>query len=282
MTNLQTSNNGINTSNLDRRSIDLRKTIVKMVESSRRGHIGSALSLVEILRVLFDHILRYDPKNPQWFERDRFVLSKGHGCLALYVLLAEKGFFPEEELWKFCRHNGLLGGHPETFVPGIEASTGSLGHGLSIGIGFALNAIMKKTSYRTFVVIGDGEANEGSIWEAAMCAARHKLSNLTLLVDYNKQQSYGSTSEVQKLEPFADKWKSFGMSVKEVNGHNVADLEQLLSSLPFESEKPSVIICHTVKGKGIDFLEGNLEWHHKNKLTDVEICSLYKALEVAQ
>ena len=162
---------------LDHRSKDLRKTIVKVLETAGRGHMGAALSLVEILRVLYDDILRYDAKNPEWNERDRFILSKGHGCLALYVLLAEKGFFQEDELWKFCKSDGLLGGHPEHKVPGIEASTGSLGHGLSIGIGFALNARFEKRDSRTFVVIGDGESNEGSIWEAAMCASKHQISN---------------------------------------------------------------------------------------------------------
>jgi len=266
---------------LDSRSTHLRRTIVKVMEASRRGHVGSALSLVEILRVLYDDILNYDPRNPKWPERDRFILSKGHGCLALYVLLAEKGFFPEDELWKFCRHDGILGGHPETTIPGVEASTGSLGHGLSIGVGFALHARMKSESHRTFVVIGDGESNEGSVWEAAMSASKHRLSNLTVLVDYNKQQSYGSSSEVQELEPFGDKFRSFGLAVREVNGHDVVALEEELHSLPFDVDRPSVIICHTVKGKGVDFLEGNLDWHHKNKLTDAEIRSLYNALEVA-
>jgi len=265
---------------LDARSIELRKRIVRVMESSRRGHIGSALSLVEILRVLYDHVLRYDPQNPKWTGRDRFILSKGHGCLALYVLLAEKGFFPEDELLKFCRHDGLLGGHPETTIPGVEASTGSLGHGLSIGVGFALNALLRKNGSRTFVVIGDGESDEGSVWEAAMSASRYGLSNLTVLVDYNKQQSYGSTSEVQELEPFAQKWRSFGLAVEEVDGHDVGELRRAMDRLPFEQGKPSVVICHTVKGKGIGFIEGDLDWHHKNKLTDSEIASLYRALEV--
>lgn len=264
----------------DQRSLGLRKQTVRMMEAGRRGHLCSALSLVEILRVLYDHVLAYDPENPKWSERDRFILSKGHGCLALYVMLADKGFFPEDELWKFCKFEGILGGHPETKVPGIEASTGSLGHGLSIGIGFALNARISKTQYRTFVVIGDGEANEGSIWEGALSAAKHGLSNLTVLIDYNKQQSYGSTSEVLELEPLAAKWRSFGWAVKEVDGHDVEALKQVLTEVPFENGKPNLIICHTIKGMGIDFIERDLSWHHKNKLTDAEICALYEALEV--
>lgn len=265
---------------LDNRSLILRTTIIRMLEYSRRGHLGSAFSLIEILRVLYDDILRYDPKNPEWVDRDRCILSKGQGCLALYVLLADKGFFPEEELWKFCKSDGILGGHPEHKVPGVEASTGSLGHGLSIGIGMALNANYEKSDYRTFVIIGDGESNEGSIWEAAMCAGKHRLSNLTVLVDYNKHQSYGSTFEIQDLEPFADKWRSFGFATAEVDGHSVDELRTLMASLPLESNRPSAIICHTIKGKGVDFAENNMEWHHKNRVTDEEIQALFAALEV--
>lgn len=267
-------------SGLDSRSIELRKTIVAMMECARRGHLASALSVVEILRVLYDDVLRYDPKNPQWSQRDRCILSKGHGCLALYAILAEKGFFPTEELWKFCKSEGILGGHPEYGkIPGVEASTGSLGHGLSIGIGFALNARYEKSDHRVFVVISDGESNEGSVWEAALCAGKHRLSNLTVLVDYNKQQSYGTTFEVQDLEPFADKWKAFGFQVAEVDGHDVSALRSVLAGLPLGPDRPSAIICHTRKGKGIGFVEGNLEWHHKNRVSDEEIRSLFAALE---
>jgi len=266
---------------LDKRSKELRKTIVKIFELAGRGHLASALSLVEIVRVLYDHVLKYDPSRPKWIERDRCILSKGHGCLALYALLGEKGFFPEEELWKFCHQEGILGGHPEqTKVPGVEASTGSLGHGLSIGIGFALNGKYEKKDYRTFVILGDGECNEGSIWEGAMSASKHKLDNLVVLVDYNKQQSYNTTFEVQDLEPFAEKWKSFGFATEEVDGHDVEQLKSVLGRLPFEKGKPSAIICHTVKGKGIEFVEGDLKWHHKSNLKDDEIQKLYDALGV--
>lgn len=264
---------------LDYRSKQLRRKIIEMVEkSSKRGHIPSAFSLIEILRVLFDNILQYDSKKPEWNQRDRFILSKGHGCLALYIFLAEKGFFPEEELWNFCLRDGMLGGHPERKIPGIEVSTGSLGHGLPMGIGFALNAKYEKANYRTFVIIGDGEADEGSIWEAAMCAGKHKLSNLIVIVDYNKHQSYSSTREVQDLEPFADKWKSFGFAVREVDGHNLEKLNKAFSDLPIEKNKPNIIICHTIKGKGIDFMENNLAWHHKSNISDEEFKRLYNQL----
>jgi len=271
----------VSTTPLDRRSRELRAQIVRMLEKGGRGHIGAAFSLVEMLRVLYDDILRYDAKNPRWAQRDRFILSKGHGCLALYVLLAEKGFFPESELWKFCKTDGILGGHPEYGkVPGVEASTGSLGHGLPIGVGFALNACYEKSNHRTFVISSDGESNEGSVWEAALCAGKHKLSNLTVLVDYNKQQSYSTTYEVLDMDPFADKWRAFGFAAEEVDGHNVEKLRAVLKRVPLDANKPSVIICHTIKGKGISFVENNLNWHHKNKVTPEEIQSLLAELEV--
>jgi transketolase len=264
---------------LDERSLQLRRIIVRMLEGGGRGHVGSALSLVEILRVLYDDVLKYDPHNPNWLDRDRFILSKGQGCLALYAVLADKGFFPDWELDRFCHSEGLLGGHPEIRVPGIEASTGSLGHGLAIGIGFALNAKYENSDYRTFVAIGDGESNEGSIWEGAMRASKHGLSNLTVLVDYNKQQSYGSTYEVQDLEPVGDKWRAFGFGVAEVDGHDVDQIRSVLANLPVEQGKPTTVVCHTVKGKGIDYVEGNLDWHHKNRLSDDDISALKLALE---
>jgi transketolase len=265
---------------LDTRSLELRRTIIKMMESSGRGHLGSALSLVEIIRVLYDDILQYDSKNPGWPQRDRFILSKGQGCLALYALLAEKGFFPQAELDHVGMSDGILGGHPEITVPGIEASTGSLGHGLSIGIGMALNANHEGDGHRVFVVVGDGECNEGSIWEAALSAGKHKLEALTVLVDYNKYQSYGSVAEVQDLEPFADKWRAFGFGAAEVDGHDVDALRSVLSRLPLESGRPSAIICHTVKGKGFSFVENNMDWHHKNRVSAEEVSALMAELGV--
>lgn len=265
---------------MDPRSKQLRQTIVRILKASRRGHVGAAFSLVEILRVLYDNILRYDPQNPHWAKRDRCILSKGHGCLALYTILAEKHFFPESELWKFCAPDGMLGGHPEHKIPGVEASTGSLGHGLSIGVGMALNGRFEKADYRTFVIIGDGESNEGSVWEAALCAGKHQLDKLTVIIDYNKHQSYSTTREVQDMEPFADKWRAFGFAAMEIDGHDVDALKDTFSKLPLEARKPTAIICHTVKGKGVSFVENNLKWHHKNKVTDQEIESLLQELKV--
>jgi transketolase len=264
---------------LDQRSVALRKTIIRTLEAGQRGHVGAAFSLVEILRVLYDDVLKYDSRRPKWAERDRFVLSKGHGCLALYAILADKGFFPEAELSTFCKSNGLLGGHPEHHIPGVEASTGSLGHGMSLALGMALNGRLDRAAYRTFVVIGDGESNEGSIWEAALSAGKHRLSRFIVLTDYNKHQSYGSTAEVQNLEPLADKWRAFGFAAVDVNGHDPVALREVLSRVPLDPDKPTAVVCHTVKGKGIPFAENDMAWHHQNKVTAADAERLLTALE---
>lgn len=257
----------------------LRRSIISMIEVEKRGHIGPAMSLVEMLRVLYDSFLRYRADDPLWLNRDRLILSKGHGCLALYAILAEKGFFPKEELQTFCMPTSRLGGHPEwKKIPGVEASTGALGHGLSIGVGMALSAKIRKQEYRVVVITGDGELNEGSVWEAAMSAAKHNLSNLTVLVDNNKLQSYGLTKEVLSLEPLADKWKAFGFEVVEVDGHDMKALENLVARLPLSAQKPTTVICHTIKGKGIPFAEGNADWHHKSGLKPHDISALYECL----
>jgi transketolase len=266
--------------NLDQRSVEFRRKILHMIEHVRRGHIGSALSIVEIIRVLYEEVLRLDPENPLWDDRDRFILSKGHGCLALYVALAESGFIRESELSKFCEFDSILGGHPQYGkAPGVEASTGSLGHGLSIGAGIALNGKIDKKDYRTFVLVGDGECDEGTIWEGAMCASKHKLNRLIVIVDYNKMQCYGRVSEVQELEPFVDKWRSFGFNVKEVDGHDTSALRNILKNTPFDAERPQVVICHTVTGKGIHSLEGHAPSHHKSRITDEEMEIFIKELE---
>jgi len=270
----------VQSKDLDKKSIEFRKKIVQIIDNARRGHIGSALSIVEIVRILFEEILNIDSKNPLWEDRDRFILSKGHGCLALYVALAEKGFISAAELSHFCEFDSILGGHPQYGkIPGVEASTGSLGHGLSIGVGIALNGKIDMKNYRTFVLLGDGECNEGSVWEAAMCASKHKLNRLIALIDYNKMQCYGATCEVQNLEPFADKWRSFGFNTKEVNGHDMEELRDILKNVPFDDEKPQAIICHTTKGKGIRSLEGHSPSHHKSKISDDEILALFAELE---
>ncbi|WCL51199.1 transketolase [Leptospira sp. GIMC2001] len=266
---------------MDNRSKHLRRLIVEMMEFEKRGHIGPALSLIEILRVLYDNILNFDSKNPNWEERDRLILSKGHGCLALYSILADKGYFPMEILKTFGKPDSILGGHPERDkVPGVEASTGALGHGLPIGVGMAIAAKIKNKNFRVFVITGDGEINEGSNWEAALSASKHRLSNLSLIIDYNKLQSYGKVSEVLELEPLVDKWRSFGFSTVEVDGHDVNQLKDLFLKLPLENDKPTAIIAHTVKGKGFASAEGNPKWHHKNKISPEEFSDMYKSLEI--
>ncbi|HXP97831.1 MAG TPA: transketolase [Telmatospirillum sp.] len=264
---------------LDARSLTLRRRVVEALEGGGRGHIGSTMSLIEILRVLYDDVMHYRPDEPSWPNRDRFILSKGHGCLAQYALLADKGFFPASELTRFCRRDSFLGGHPEAGkIPGVEASTGALGHGLPIAVGMALAARIKKDEHRIFVVMGDGETNEGSVWEAALCAGKHGLSKLVVMVDYNKLQSYGPTCDVQDMEPFLDKWRAFNFAATEVDGHNVSALRRLLTSMPLAPDRPSAIICHTVKGKGIPFTEGRADWHHKSRLTPDEIAAMFDAV----
>jgi len=265
---------------LDARSRQLRGLVVRALAGGGRGHIGSSLSLIEIMRVLYDDVLNYRSSQPDWRERDRCILSKGHGCLAQYALLADKGFFPVALLDGFCRFDSILGGHPEAAkVPGIEASTGALGHGLPIGVGRALGLRMAGIAARVFVITGDGEINEGSCWEAALSASKHRLSNLTLLIDYNKIQSAGPTAEILDLEPLADKWRSFGFATTEVNGHDVAALREILKAVPLEKDRPTAIICHTVKGKGIPFAEDDAEWHHKSSLKPDLVAKMYQALE---
>jgi transketolase len=265
---------------LDERSKQLRRLVVRALDRGGRGHVGSSMSLIEILRVLYDDVLRFRPSEPKWPDRDRMILSKGHGCLALYAMLADKGFIGADSLDTFCQRDSILGGHPEAGkVPGVEASTGALGHGLSVGLGMALAVRAQKRDSRVFVVMGDGEINEGSVWEAAMCAGKHRLSHLTAIIDYNKIQSAGPTREIQDLEPLADKWRAFGFVAKEVDGHDVTALRSAFRQLPFGPEKPSAIICHTVKGKGIPFAENDPNWHHKAKLSAETVSQMYGALE---
>lgn len=246
-------------------SKNVRKNILKMVTTAKASHVGSALSTVEILVALYFKILNIDPKNPEKEDRDRFLLSKGHASTALYSTLAERGFFPKELLDKFCIDSGVFAGHIilNTDV-GIEASTGSLGHGLPIGVGMAIAAKHDNKKYRICVLMSDGECDEGSVWEAAMLASHLKLDNLVAVIDYNKIQNFGRVKDIVDLEPFADKWVSFGWSVKDINGHDYKEILAAFKKLPFHKGKPSMMIANTVKGKGISFMEDKLEWHYKS------------------
>ncbi len=241
---------------------NLRKAIVHMVHYSQTSHVGSALSAVEILYVLYFKVLRIDPKEPDAPDRDKFLLSKAHGSVALYATLAEKGFFPKNLLERYCVENGLLPGHLDReSVPGVEISAGSLGHGLSIGLGMALANRFDGKKGRVYVLLGDGECNEGSVWEAAMLASTRELKNITAIVDYNKLQGFGRTHEVIDQRSMPARWKAFGWEVCEVDGH---DIEALEKSLKAAQRKPKVVIAHTVKGKGVSFMEDKLEWHYKS------------------
>ncbi len=244
---------------------EIRKRIVRMHAKSRSSHIGSALSSVDILTVLYFGILKIDTKNPWAKKRDRFILSKGHAASALYAVLSLRGFFSEEILDEYCIDGGRLPGHSTMHcVPGVEVSTGSLGHGLSIGVGMAIAAKYDAFEYRIFVLLSDGECDEGSVWEASMFAAHRKLDNLIVIIDYNKLQAFGRTKEVVNLEALSDNWAAFGWEVKEIDGHNFSKIEDTLCRVPFKKNKPGLIIAHTIKGKGVSFMENRLEWHYKS------------------
>ena len=241
----------------------LRAQALRMVHRARSPHIGSNLSIADILAVLYNGILQVDPKRPDWPERDRFILSKGHACAIVYAVLVEQGFFPKEWLETFCQDGGKLWGHIcSQDTPGVEVSSGSLGHGLPIGCGIALAGKRNGQNYRVFVLLSDGECDEGANWEAALFAPQHHLDNLIAIVDYNKIQCFGRTKEVLDLEPFSEKWRTFGWAVCEIDGHNVDEIEAAMLKIPLEPEKPSCIIAHTIKGKGISFMENRLAWHY--------------------
>jgi len=264
---------------LDTRSVNLRNLILDALEGGERGHLGPALSLLEIIRVLYDSVLSHDPKNSAFIDRDRFILSKGHGCLGLYAVLCDHGYFSIEDLKGFCRFNSILGGHPEKGnAPGIEFSTGSLGHGLSVGVGMAMAARLRGEKWRTFILLGDGELGEGAIWEGALHAAKHELGTLTVIIDLNRMQASGLVDTVVPLSPLIDKWKAFGFDVLEVNGHDILEIEKCLNTPLNQFGKPRVVLAHTVKGKGFKSAENSTLWHHKAKITKNEIDLLRKEL----
>jgi transketolase len=235
-----------------------------MVHASGSSHAGSGLSIADLLGVLYGGVLRVDPRQPGWPERDRFILSKGHAAAALYAVLAEQGFFPTAWLGQYCQDGSPLTGHvSHQGVPGVEVSTGSLGHGLSISGGMALVGRQAPRPYRVFVLLSDGECDEGSTWEAALFAGHARLDNLVAIVDYNKIQSLGRVEDVLDLEPLDAKWQAFGWAVRAIDGHDVGAIDETLRSVPFEHARPSCVIAHTVKGKGVSFMEDKLLWHYR-------------------
>lgn len=252
---------GIDTIELAR---SIRKDVLRMVHRTRASHVGSCFSMADILAVLYGRVMRVKPAQPDEHGRDRLIISKGHSAAAVYATLANIGYFPREWLDTYCDNGGLLAGHVSHHVLGVELSTGSLGHGLPVATGMALAGKINRDRQRTFVIMSDGECDEGSIWEAALFAGHHRLDNLTVLVDYNKIQSFGRVADVLQLEPFGAKWRSFGWAVTEINGHDHKVLTETLASLPIEAGKPSALLCHTVKGKGVSFMEDQLAWHYKS------------------
>ena len=247
---------------LTKKSIEYRQKILKYIVGANAGHTGGSLSCIDILNVLYNHVLQVNAHDFADAGRDRYIQSKGHCVEALYVVLADKGFFPETDLETLCRYRSHYIGHPTKKVHGVEQNTGALGHGLSISCGTALAAKMDDKNYRVFTLLGDGELPEGSNWEAALSAAHYKLDNLCAIVDLNGLQITAPTKDVCSTEPLDKKFESFGWAVKHVDGHDLAALQDAFDSLPFEAGKPSVIIAHTVKGKGISYMENELKWHH--------------------
>ena len=243
----------------------IRISALNMTHMSNSSHIGSCLSIADLLAVLYGKVLKISPDNPQWQERDRFILSKGHATAIFYAVLAETGFFPIDWLENYCQDGTLLAGHVNKHkIPGVEVSTGSLGHGLPIACGMALSGKRTKKDYRVFVLLSDGELNEGSNWEAALFAPHHQLDNLVVIIDYNKIQSFGSTSNILELHSLHEKWSSFKWATKEIDGHNLEEIDQTLTNIPFISDRPTLIIAHTTKGKGVSFMENKLAWHYKS------------------
>jgi len=241
---------------------DMRVDIIRMIEAAGNGHPGGSLSVIDILTVLYWKFLKHDPKNPDWADRDRFILSKGHACPALYAVMAKRGYFPHELLLTLRKLGSPLQGHPDRMrLPGIEFSTGSLGQGLSVGVGMAVAAKMDSKSWKTYVVLGDGEMQEGQNWEAFMSAPKWKLDNLVMILDHNNGQIDGTVEQVMNIEPVADKLRAFNWNVQLIDGHDLDAIEKALANAQNAGGKPHAIIAKTIKGKGVSFMENNIAWH---------------------
>ncbi|GAA4394873.1 transketolase [Nibrella viscosa] len=250
------------TQELAQKSVQYRRNILKYIYKAKAGHTGGSLSCIDILNVLYNNVLRVSPETFTSPGRDRYIQSKGHTVEALYVVLADRGFFPESDLETLCQYQSHYIGHPTRKITGIEQNTGSLGHGLALSVGTALSAKLDMLDYRVFTLLGDGELPEGSNWEAALLASHYKLDNLCAIVDKNTLQISGPTADVCNTDPLDQKFEAFGWAVRHVNGHDLTALQDAFNALPFAAGKPSLIIAHTVKGKGISFMENQLKWHH--------------------
>lgn len=244
------------------KSVEYRKKILQYIVGAKAGHTGGSLSCIDILNVLYNNVLKVSPETVKSPDRDRYIQSKGHCVEALFVVLADKGFFPEEDLNSLCKYQSHYIGHPTKKVKGVEQNTGALGHGLPMSVGTAIAAKLDEKDYRVFTLLGDGELPEGSNWEAALTASHYKLDNLCAIIDHNKLQITATTAEVCNTSPIDKKFESFGWAVREIDGNNVAEIQNAFDSLPFEIDKPSLIIAHTIKGKGVSFMENQLKWHH--------------------
>lgn len=248
---------------LQKKSVEYRKKILKYIYGAKAGHTGGSLSCIDILNVLYNSTMNVNPENIKSADRDRYIQSKGHCVEALFVVLADQGFFPESDLETLCKYKSHYIGHPTKKINGIEQNTGALGHGLPLSVGMAIAAKLDHKDYKVFTLLGDGELPEGSNWEAALTASHYKLDNLCAIIDHNKLQISGKTTDVCNTSPIDKKFESFGWSVKHVDGHDLAQLKTVLNRLPFEEDKPSLIIAHTIKGKGVSYMEDQLNWHHK-------------------
>jgi len=271
----------MNVAKLQEIASEIRGRVIANSHNTQTPHLGSCLSCVDILVAAYFHSLRINPQKPRDVERDRFILSKGHGAPALFQVLAMRGFYPEAMLDSYGQDGGILAEHPPTpdHLEGIEAATGSLGHGLPIGLGMALSARINKKNYSVVVVLGDGECNEGSVWEAAMMAAAQRVGNLMIIVDFNKWQGTGRSEKVLALSPLVDKWRAFGWDACEVDGHDMEQLVKVLSQDKTSDGKPIAIVAHTVKGKGVSFMEDDNNWHYKIPSAE-EVATAHKELGV--
>lgn len=266
---------------LKKKSIEYRRTILRIIKQARAGHTGGDLSSIDILNVLYNTILQVSPATFADPNRDRYVQSKGHCAEALYTVLADKGFFPPEELDTLCKYQSHFIGHPTRDVPGVEQNTGALGHGLAVAVGMALAAKLDQRTFRVFTLLGDGELDEGSNWEASLAAAHYRLDNLTVIVDRNGLQITGPTESVNPLEPLAEKFRAFGYTVRDVDGNDTQALVEVFNQAPFEAGKPNLVLAHTVKGKGLSFIENSVKWHHRIP-TDEELETAWRELDQAR
>jgi transketolase len=249
---------------LDDKAQRLRIQVLDMIFAAQSGHMGGSFSAADIVACLYFHILRLDAQRPDWPERDRFLLSKGHAAPLLYAALAERGFFPREELRTFRQLGSRLAGHPERMrTPGVETTAGPLGHGVSVGVGLALAARLQKQAWRTYVLVGDGEMQSGIFWEGVMAAGKYGLENLTVIMDDNDVQLDGRVHDIMPMEPVVDKWRAFNWHVMEIDGHNTRQILEALAAMPHYHSRPTAIVAHTVKGKGVSFMENQSAWHGK-------------------